>query len=54
MNGKEEFFSNEKQKHELKYIVGNITCMKKHWINNFEKPVDWSSMGNEIFQIKPV
>ena len=54
MNGKKEFFSNEKQKHELKYILGNITRMKKHWINNFEKSVDWSSMGNEIFQIKPV
>ena len=26
--------------------------MKKR-INNFDKPVDWSSMGNEIFQIKP-
>ena len=54
MNGKNEFFSNEKQKHDLKYILGNITSMKKHCINNFEKSVDWSSMGNEIFQIKPV
>ena len=27
--------------------------MKKQRINNLEKPVDWSSMGNEIFQIKP-
>ena len=26
----------------------------KLWINNFGKPVDWSSLGNEIFQIKPV
>ena len=54
MNEKKEFFSNEKQNHELKYILENITRMKKHWINNFEKPVDWISIGYEIFQIKPV
>ena len=27
---------------------------KKKWMNNFEKPVDWSSVGDEICQIKPV
>ena len=53
MNGKKEFFSNEEQKYEYKYILENITRLKKQRINNFEKPVNWSSMGNEIFQIKP-
>ena len=40
------------KKARVKVHLEKHNSHEKRWINKDKKPVDWSSMGYEIFQIK--